>query len=609
MSPTKSSLPASRWLTLQAAIIFVFILLGYGFWRLQILHYGKYNTLALDNRIRRVMIPAPRGIIEDRHGRILVENRPSFHAILEPRLTHHLQRDLPAIAQGLQLQLPQWRARVRHPRSKYATLTIKTQIDSADVAFIESHQNQFPELRLLMVTRRVYPAGGWAAALLGYVGQANPAQARRWHLPLGTVVGKAGIEEYYNRYLLGVPGEERIVVNSLGHVVGQLKDIPPITGHTLRLTIDSRLQTAAEAAMGQRNGAIVALNPRNGQVLAMVSRPGYNPNHFVHGISVQQWHRLITNPEHPLLNKAIQAQLAPGSVFKLRVAAAGLQTGIAQNFHVNCTGGAVFYGHYFHCWVPRGHGEISLVRAISQSCDVFFYTLGNRLGINTIARYARRLGLGRATGIDLPQEAEGLIPTPAWKMRRYHQPWWPGETIPVAIGQGPLLVTPLQLAHTIGGILEGGLLYRPHLVFRGEIPSTFEPRALRHASSTPVRFPLHTQTVQMIQAGMAGVVQPGGTAHSAYLPGIPYGAKTGTAQTVSEAYFQHSGDARRWRNNAWFVGAYPLQNPRLIVCVLYERGAEGYFAGEIAAKVIAAYAYEHPRLRAAASTVTGNTHG
>ncbi len=589
MKPQQDAISGARMLVLQGLALITLASIGYGFWRLQIVHHAYYARLASENHIRYEPIPAPRGLIVDRFGHPIVDNRPTFDALLERNLMRGRQADLPLIARGLGLPAgaleAQYQAAAHLP--DYTPLIVKRRLSLADVAFIDSHTDQFPELRTLMVTRRVYPPNGLAAAMLGYVGLADARQTQRWRLAPDTVVGKAGLEEFYNRYLMGVAGAQRMAVDSRGRIMAVLSALPPQRGRTLRLTLDNNLQIAAEAALGERNGAVVALDPRNGQVLAMASRPGYNPNDFVHGIPAAEWRALLDNPDHPLLNKAIQAQLAPGSVFKLVMSSAGLETGLAQKLTVNCQGKAVFYGHIYKCHAV--HGITRVRKAIAQSCDVYFYTLGNELGISTIAKYARGLGLGRPTGIDLPHEAAGMIPTPAWKMRRYHQPWWRGETISVAIGQGPITVTPLQLAHTVGGILEHGRLMRPHLAFNGEVPAG-EHDPIREPEE--LDFPLSEATVQTIEAGMAGVVAPGGTAASAQIQNVDFGGKTGTAQTVSESYFRRAGGGRRLVDNAWFVGAYPLSDPKIVVAVLYEHGALSSYSARMAAEVIESYIEE-----------------
>ena len=383
---------------------------------------------------------------------------------------------------------------------------------------------------------------------------------------------------------------------------------PPIPGRKLKLTIDIDIQKAAEQALDGKNGAVVAMDPRNGEILAMVSRPTFNPNDFAVRISRDEWNKLSTDPNHPLLNKAIQAQLAPGSVFKIIMSVAGTQEGIAQNLHVNCPGGGTFYGRYFKCWVSaehRVHGAVDLTKGIYQSCDVFFYTLAERLGIERIAKWASALGLGKKTGIDLPNEASGTMPSEEWKMRTFHQKWIVSEAISVGIGQGAVATTPIQLARAIGGIASGGMLYRPHVVNPGRSASE-EYRTIA-ASNLPdsVKVPIDPESWVTITNAMAGVVTPpspevpmGGTAYSAHLQGIDFAGKTGSAQVVSNAFRKNrGGDAKQFNDNSWFVGVTPRRNPEIVVAVLFEGGEHGKLAARLAAQVVKAYVEKQRRLR------------
>jgi len=588
----QDKLPSGRVSLVQYVLLLAFFGLLYGFWQLQVLNQKKFEVLAEHNRIRTEPIPAPRGRILDREGRVIVDNYPSFTAYLVPDQARDLKADLPLIAQGLFLPVQDLQTRIDkfNDVPTYVPIAIKEDITPQDVAFIDSHRDQFPELETMMVSRRLYPKNGYGAAMLGYVSEANDRELQELGVRPGTMVGQAGLEQYYNNVLMGQDGERRVLVDSRGRVEGELTDRPPQAGRTIRLTIDNDIQLAAEEAMGDRSGAVVALDPRNGEVLAMVSRPTFDPNQFTLGIAPDQWQALLDNPEHPLMNKAIQAQLAPGSIFKLVMATAGLEQGIAEHQTVDCKGGATFYGRYYKCWISARHtvhGVIGIHQAIAESCDVYFYTLGNEMGIDTIARYATGMGLGEKTGVDLPHEAAGLIPSPEWKEKRFHQQWWKGETISVAIGQGAIEATPLQLAHTVGGLVMDGVFMRPHLILSGEVPASGYPDAKYPPEFT---FPIHPETVATITGAMRDVVSPGGTAASAHIEGVDYGGKTGTAQTISNEGLKNiKGSRRQYIDNAWFVGVYPLQNPEIVVCVLYQHGMEGYYAGRIAAQVIEAY--------------------
>jgi len=425
----------------------------------------------------------------------------------------------------------------------------------------------------------------------------------------GDVVGVSGVERQYNAMLMGTNGARRTVVNSHGREVGLLGETAAVPGKQLKLTVDIDLQIAAEEALDGRNGAIVAMDPRTGEILAMVSRPTFNPNDFSVRISRDEWNKLVNDDDHPLLNKAIQAQLAPGSTFKIIMATAGLQEGIAQDMKVNCAGGAEFYGRYFKCWVVaehRVHGVVDISKAIYQSCDVFFYTLAERLGIGRIAKYATAFGLGQKTGIDLPQEVSGVMPSEEWKIRNYKQKWFAGETISVGIGQGAVAATPIQMARAIGAIASGGRLVRPHVANPIDLPPGVIP-----ASNVPAEtgIPLDPKNWEIITDGMAAVVNPGGTAALSHLQNIDFAGKTGSAQTISNALKAKLGAAGKanFKDNGWFVGVEPRRNPEIVVCTLLEEGEHGYLAARAAAKVIKAFVDKQQRLPAKMARKTENS--
>ena len=337
------------------------------------------------------------------------------------------------------------------------------------------------------------------------------------------------------------------------------------------------------------------MDPRTGEILAMVSRPAFDPNDFAVRVSRDEWTRLVNDADHPLLNKAIQAQLAPGSVFKIIMATAGLQEGVAEDMHVNCNGGASFYGRYFKCWVVaehRVHGSVDIKKAIYQSCDVFFYTLAQKLGIGKIAKYATMFGLGQKTGIDLPQEATGVMPSEEWKIRNFKQKWYAGETISVGIGQGAVAVTPIQLARAIGGIASGGILRHPHVAFPGDLPPNVIPSA-----DDEVIVQIDPKNWETITDAMADVVNAGGTAPSAHLQGIDFAGKTGSAQTISNVLKAKMGAAGKanFKDNGWFAGVEPRRNPEIVVCALLEEGEHGYLAARVGAQVIKAYVEKQRR--------------
>ena len=584
--------PQVRITAVQYLILAIFLILAFGLWRLQVTGSEYYVQMAEQNRIRKVPILAPRGKILDREGRIIVDNYPSFSALLLRDQTHNVWDDVDAIAAGLHMPPAEVRERLKKfdKVPAYQPIFLKDDITPDELAFIEAHRNELPELDTIMAHRRLYPRGGFMANLIGYVGEVNDDmlnQPQGEFYTAGDIVGISGVERSYNDILMGKNGSRRVIVNSRGKEAGRLDENPAVPGSQLKLTIDLDLQIAAEQALGDKNGAIVAMDPRNGEILAMVSRPSFDPNDFAVRISSEEWNRLATDENHPLMNKAIQAQLAPGSTFKIIMATAGLQEGVAQNMHVICTGGGVFYGRYYKCWISaehHGHGLVEISKAIYQSCDTFFYTLAEKLGIERIAHYADQFGIGHKTGIDLPNEVSGVMPSEEWKIRTFKQRWYAGEVISVGIGQGAVVVTPIQLARAIGAITSDGVLRRPHVAVPDDLPAQYKPAS--YAESTTV--PIDPKNWEIITDAMALVPTAAGTSGSAHLADIDFAGKTGSAQVVSNAARKVLKGAQ-YRDNAWFVGVTPRRNPEIVVTVLYEGGEHGQFAARIAAQVVKAY--------------------
>ena len=590
-------IPQAKLMAIQYAVLAIFLVLAFRLARLQIGGSERFETLAERNRVRTIPILAPRGKILDREGRVIVDNYPSFSVLLLRDQIKGREIDVETIADGLHMTPAQVRDRIKRFVSApaYQPIILKDDITPDELAFVESHRNELPELETIMVHRRLYPRKGFAAHLIGYVGEVSEAMLDMPQYELyqpGDIVGKSGVEQTYNDFLMGKDGSRRSIVNSRGKEVGRLSETPAVPGKQLRLTVDLDLQIAAEEALDAlgNNGAIIAMDPRNGEILAMVSRPTFDPNSFAVRISREEWSRLVTHEGKPLLNKAIQAQLAPGSVFKIIMSVAGLQEGIAQDMHVNCGGGKNFYGRFFKCWVVaerRTHGVVEIQRAIYQSCDSFFYTLAERLGISRIAKYSTALGLGRKTGIDLPQEVSGVMPSEEWKIRNFKQKWYAGETISVGIGQGAVATTPMQLARALGGIAMGGVLRRPHVANPTDLPPEF--RQLSAGYADEVRVPLDPRNWEIITDAMVEVVNPIGTAPSAHLKDIDFAGKTGSAQVISNTGKAKIAGGHRFKDNGWFVGFTPRRNPEIVVAVLLEQGEHGYMAGRATAQVIKAY--------------------
>jgi penicillin-binding protein 2 len=594
-------IPNIKLVAVQWGILLLMLALVAGLWRLQVLGAQNFRSLAEQNRIRKVPVLAPRGKLFDRDNRLIVDNYPSVSCFLVREQGHNVEVDLPLIAKGLNLDLDQLRAALRHYRGEpgYQPIPIKQDMTADESAFVAAHRNELPELETIDEERRLYPRDGYAAHLIGYVGEVseddlnNPRYAA--YEP-GDVVGKAGVEETYDALLRGQDGARDVIVDSHGREVGYLRTQHAIPGQDLKLTIDNDIQKAAELALGPREGAVVAMDPRNGEILAMVSHPSYDPNDFAVRINRSEWSKLVTDPAHPLMNRAIQAQLAPGSTFKILMSLAGLEEGVAQDMHVFCAGGATFYGQFHAC--DRHHGMVDIEHAIPWSCDTFFYTLADRLGIDTIAKYAHEVGLGERTGIDLPNEATGVVPSTEWKLRNYHEKWYAGETISVGIGQGPVTVTPVQLTRMIAGIASDGHFVRPHVVDPAQLPSEFRSALYDSFPGSGVAtVSMSPSTWMTITQGMAGATDPtqGGTAAASHLEGIDFAGKTGTAQIASHAALKLMKGVDT-KPTGWFVGVIPRRNPEFVVCVLFQHGDWGSNAARLATYVAAAYVDKQRRL-------------
>ena len=579
-----------RRITVFQCLAFVcFLLIGVGYWRTQISHYPLYARLAEDNHVRDLPIIAPRGRILDREGRVLAENAPSFTILLHSASHPLSDGEIGRISDELGLDREELKqvSRAGVSSTMFRPQVLKRAATLEDIAFIESHRWEYPELDLIHYPRRTYPQRDFTTHLLGHVGEVSEKMLSEAdsRFRLGGLVGRSGMELAYDEVLAGKDGTRRVIVDSRGREYEAETLVETVVGHDLRLTLDLDLQRTAEDQLGEHEGAVVALDPRTGEVLAMVSRPSFDPGILASRLSPQIWKKLVNDPGKPLLNRATQAHLAPGSVFKMVVAAAALESGVVDpDFSLFCRGRATYYGHTFRDWARKGHGRVNLHRAIVRSCDVYFYKLGALLGIRKIAQFAQGMGLGSPTGIDLPGEAAGLIPSPEWVERRFKRPWWPGETISVAIGQGAVATTPLQLAYVMGGIASGGVFRQPHVV----LPDQLAPLGRQVPELEPRRFPLQDSTVEALCRGMWGVVNEDGTGARGRIPGLDVAGKTGTAQVVSKATRAAAG-GDKFRANAWFVGLYPHRNPEIVVSVLLIGGEHSYVAVPMAREIIRTY--------------------
>jgi penicillin-binding protein 2 len=578
-------LPQARLAIASYIIVGMVGVLLLGFWKLQVIDADKYSSLAERNRVREIPVIAPRGRMLDRDGRVLVDNRPAFSVLLLREDPAQVEKRLAEIAEGLSISLDDLKDELNNTKTipKFQPIIIKPDASPADRDFIESHKKDIPVLEMISVSRRRYLPDGFLSHAAGYVGEVSEQQieASNGKLRPGDFAGKSGLERQYNDILMGTDGKRRVVVNSIGKEVSPLPAQEAVPGKQIQLSIDLDLQQVAEQSLGARPGAVVALDPRTGEVLAMASHPALDPNDFAVRVSAEEWKKLNDDPEKPLLNRAIQAQLAPGSVFKIVMATAMYESkAVPESFTTFCPGYGTFYGRQFKCWVfgKSSHGVVDIHRAVNQSCDIFFYNLGIRLGIDRISYYSSKFGLGRKTGIDLPSEEAGLMPSEEWVQRVFHRKWYPGETVSVAIGQGAVTTTPLQLARLIGGIASGGVFMQPHML--KDAPNVGKEK-----------FPLSDSTVEKITDDMYGVINKGGTGAALKLQDIEFSGKSGTAQVIGYATRERFGKQKKFVDNAWFVGYAPRRNPEIVVSVLVQESGKhgGEAAGPVVKDIIKAY--------------------
>ncbi len=559
---------------------------------LQVVQGAEMRSLSEHNRVRLVRVPAARGVVYDRNGELLIDNRASFDVVFVPEDA----RDRPAVLRTLAARLNEpedavvERLRAPSKRPPYEGIVVRRDLEWPDVVALETHQLELPGVSLRVGPRRYYPYGPLAAHLLGYVGEVSETELAKTtsaSIRRGDLVGKTNLEKTWDAELRGQPGGQQVEVDALGRRVRVLEEVPDVPGDTLVLTLDRDLQEEAERALGDQTGAVVALDPRNGEVLALASRPAYDPNLFARGIQTGEWRALVEDPLKPLNDRAVQGQYPPGSTFKVVMAAAGLEEGaVGPRSGVYCRGGMPFGNHFFRCWRRGGHGHVAFHQAIVQSCDVFFYQLGQRLGVDTIAAWSRKFGLGLPTGIGLQNEKPGIIPDTQWKLRRFKRPWLAGETMSVSIGQGYVTTTPLQMALVAATIGNGGTVYRPHYVQRvvapdGTLRQEVAPEII---GDGPIISP---ETAKKLRAAMRDVVMTGGgTGNKARIRAVEVAGKTGTAQTVTLRGSNRR--ARRSRDHAWFIAFAPVAAPTIALAVLVEHagGGGGKFAAPVAKRIL-----------------------
>jgi penicillin-binding protein 2 len=574
---------------LQYLITVVFSALAVSFWVLQVIQHAKFEEIAENNHQRTLALRAPRGVLFDRDGVVLVENRHSYSISIVREHTKDLDRTVRLLASVLRIEEPRVREIVdRHRREpSYRPITILQDATLAQVAAVTARRLDFelPDVVVEEVPTRQYPTDAMAAHLFGYVGEVNETQvAKDDELQRGDIVGQSGIEKTYNALLMGEDGAKRVVVNSVGREIRTLEEIEPTEGRQLRLTIDADVQRSIEdgfRAFGYK-GAAVVMDPRNGEVLAFTSLPAYDPNAFASGIDRATWAALNTDEFRPLTDRALQGRYSPGSTFKMTVASAALEEGvITPDFKVHCTGAGVFYGRAFKCWKRGGHGTVDLRHAIEQSCNVYFYTVGNMVGIDRINKWATLLGLGVKSGIDLPNEVAGLVPSTEWKRQHTGEKWYAGETISVSIGQGQVSVTPISMAVMISTIANGGTRVTPHLLRAADDGGGWKDVPPPAPQSAAVMKP---ENLQAIRDGLWLVVNGAGTGGRARIPGYDVAGKTGTAQVISlEGGRAAAGKTGRdLRDHGWFVFFAPRDNPQIAGVVFAEHAEHGASAAPIA---------------------------
>jgi penicillin-binding protein 2 len=586
---------------LMTLIVVVLITAALRLYYLQVIKHHDLAELADRNRIRIQRLPALRGLVFDRHLRPLVDTKPSFDAVIVPEDTPDVAT---AVTRLERLIGPNNMAKKiddadDEGRPEFEPVVVDERMDWSQVVALETHQLELPGVSLQVTPRRHYLYDSLAAHLLGYVGEVTVKDLNR--LPdyrMGDDIGKFGLERAWESTLRGDSGGQEIEVDSVGRRLRLLREIPERPGNSVVMTIDLDLQRVAEDAIGARAGSLVAIDPNTGYILAMASHPAYNPNIFTGGIQSSAWHELITDPSHPLENRSIQGIYPPGSTFKVVDSIAALMErtlGPATSYY--CPGGLYFGNREYRCWRKQGHGNVALHRAIVESCDVFFYQVGQHLGVDRIAAWSHALGLGKKTGIDLDNEKAGTIPSSEWKQRRFHERWYPAETLSVAIGQGYVSVTPIQLAELAAEVANGGTLYKPQFVKQidaldGSVVKTFPPVVENQTKISP-------QVLEEVRSAMGDVVAaPNGTGKAARIEGITIAGKTGTAQVVKEAQGARTKETAlsdKYRDHGWFMAFAPIDHPKIaIACIIEHSGHGGSTAAPVVKAVMEKYFQLNP---------------
>ena len=570
-------------------IVILVVMAGYSLrvWQITVARYSYYADLAERNQLRNITVLAPRGLITDREGRILADNINSFSLIIYRDKADCVECTIEELSRGLGFDKRALLSSLEENRAvpSFRPVTLVERLTLPQMSWVLARYREHPELDIAEAPIRHYRYESLASHLIGYVGRISPSElsapAYQGAKPSHTV-GKDGIEKTYNTRLMGNDGVRTVLVDSVGRIQKELNFLEPEKGSDIRLSIDLDLQELAEKELGDREGAVVALDPSNGEILALASMPGFDPTSFSSGISLKQWGDLVSDPSKPLLNRAVGSVYSPGSIFKVILAVAGLESGVIdERTSVYCGGSINLYGRPFRC--TSSHGEVSLKEAIRQSCNIYFYLLGQQMGVDSMAEYSTRLGLGTPTGIDLPNEVSGLVPTSRWKRETLGEPWYAGETISVSIGQGRINATPLQIARGIG------------IIATGKAPAVHAVTGpgYKQADTSPSEpLNLSPEHLDAVRKAMWSVVNEWGTGWRARVDGFDVCGKTGTAQLISrEVRETLSEEAReRFTHNAWFAGFAPLEDPEIVIAVIVQSGGGGgASAAPIAGRIFDAY--------------------
>ncbi len=580
---------------LQGTIALAFALLAIGFWVFQVAQHNKFEEMAENNHMRQLPLPAPRGVLFDRHGTILVENQYTYNIALVREQSKNLDETLRVLAMATGVDEAQLRETVNRQRKEpsYRPIVLIENATRAQLIAFSARKYELPGIIREEVPTRKYPAEDMAAHLFGYVGEVSEAQLARpdyQGIESGAKVGQAGVEQAYNRLLMGKDGAREVVVNSLGREIEEAKKRPPSEGRRLQLTIDADIQRATEEGFRHfgYNGGAVILDPRTGEVLSLVSLPAYDPNSFAVGLDLATWRSLNTDKLKPLQNRVLQGRYSPGSTFKIATAIAALEEGVVTpETTVFCPGGANFYGRFFKCWQAGGHGTVSMRTALEKSCNTYFYTVGNMLGVDRIHKWASLLGLGERSGIDLPNELKGLVPSTEWKQREMKEKWYAGETISVSIGQGAVSVTPLSMAVMMMVVANGGTRFTPHV-----LKAVDEGEGLKPVPAPPPQsvVKMKQSTIDAVHDGLWLVVNGAGTGGRGKIPGYDVAGKTGTSQVVSnqgKAAVARTG--MDVRDHGWFVFFAPHDKPEIAGVIFAEHAEHGYLGAPIAKYAMETY--------------------